>query len=214
MKKITGELRILHGPQKGKILSIEYTTFVIGRDQDCNLFFDIESVSRRHAQIQRQGRRHYIHDLDSLNGTFVNGVRITGSQVLEHDDEIQIGSSVLLLFCDPNATKSDSLTKQALLSRGVSIDKKSKQVMVRLLKLEPPLKALQFRLLSYFVDHAGEIVTRDDIAQHLWPDHKGGVTEDQIYSQVSRLRQRLKSADPSHDYIRVKRGRGYIFSNP
>ena len=48
------------------------------------------TVSRRHAELMREGDRFVIRDLGSLNGTFVNRRRIE-SAVLEDDDELQIG---------------------------------------------------------------------------------------------------------------------------
>jgi len=63
---------------------------LIGRSPDCDVFLDDVTVSRRHAEITRDGDRFSIADLGSLNGTFVNRKRIE-SQVLEDDDEVQIG---------------------------------------------------------------------------------------------------------------------------
>jgi hypothetical protein len=63
---------------------------LIGRSPDCDIFLDDVTVSRRHAELLREGERLVIRDLGSLNGTFVNRRRIE-SAVLEDDDELQIG---------------------------------------------------------------------------------------------------------------------------
>jgi hypothetical protein len=63
---------------------------LIGRSPDCDIFLDDVTVSRRHAELMREGERLVIRDLGSLNGTFVNRRRIE-SAVLEDDDELQIG---------------------------------------------------------------------------------------------------------------------------
>jgi hypothetical protein len=63
---------------------------LIGRSPDCDVFLDDVTVSRRHAEIVREGDTHVIRDLGSLNGTFVNRHRIE-SAVLADDDEVQIG---------------------------------------------------------------------------------------------------------------------------
>jgi hypothetical protein len=63
---------------------------LIGRSPECDVFLDDVTVSRRHAEVVREGDRHTIRDLGSLNGTFVNRRRIE-SAVLEDDDEVQIG---------------------------------------------------------------------------------------------------------------------------
>jgi hypothetical protein len=63
---------------------------LIGRSPDCHVFLDDVTVSRRHAELVREGDRFVIRDLGSLNGTFVNKRRIE-SAALEDDDEVQIG---------------------------------------------------------------------------------------------------------------------------
>ena len=63
---------------------------VIGRSPECDVFLDDVTVSRRHAELTREGETFSIRDLGSLNGTYVNRKRIE-SVVLEDDDEVQIG---------------------------------------------------------------------------------------------------------------------------
>jgi hypothetical protein len=63
---------------------------VIGRSPDCDVFLDDVTVSRRHAEVVRDGETFTIRDLGSLNGTYVNRKRIE-SAVLDEDDEVQIG---------------------------------------------------------------------------------------------------------------------------
>jgi FHA domain-containing protein/zinc ribbon protein len=63
---------------------------LIGRSPECEVFLDDVTVSRRHAELVRDGDSFSIRDLGSLNGTYVNRRRIE-STVLENDDEVQIG---------------------------------------------------------------------------------------------------------------------------
>ena len=51
--------------------------YVLGRSPECELPFDVELVSRKHAQLQIEYDQIYIQDLGSSNGTFVNGQPIT-----------------------------------------------------------------------------------------------------------------------------------------
>jgi hypothetical protein len=63
---------------------------LIGRSPECDVFLDDVTVSRRHAELVRDGETFTISDLGSLNGTFVNRKRIESAE-LEDDDELQIG---------------------------------------------------------------------------------------------------------------------------
>jgi len=77
--------------------SIEVTgpKFTIGRAEDCDLILDDEKVSRHHAYIETVAGQTVIHDLDSSNGTFVNGVRVTEPKVIAAGDTIRIGHTEL-----------------------------------------------------------------------------------------------------------------------
>ncbi|HUN22978.1 MAG TPA: FHA domain-containing protein [Anaerolineales bacterium] len=64
----------------------------IGRDKTNDIVVDSPNVSRYHAMIERVGQRFRIKDLQSANGTFVNGAKISGDVWLKPDDNIRIGS--------------------------------------------------------------------------------------------------------------------------
>ena len=63
---------------------------VAGRAPDADLFLDDITVSRRHAELLRDGSSWTIRDADSLNGTYVNRHRVE-STALQPGDEVQIG---------------------------------------------------------------------------------------------------------------------------
>ena len=76
----------------------------IGRQSDCGFALRRGDVSRRHAEVSFSEGAHWLRDLGSTNGTFVNGERLTAPHALEPGDRIAIGSSTLT-FCrlDPAA---------------------------------------------------------------------------------------------------------------
>ena len=59
---------------------IEKDVISIGRARDNEIVIENLSVSRNHARIRREGESFAIADLNSANGTFVNGVKISGKQ--------------------------------------------------------------------------------------------------------------------------------------
>ena len=68
------------------------STTVIGRSSECDLRIDDPNVSRRHAEIRRAGAAYTLIDLESTNGTEVNGQRIRETSLMD-GDEIRFGTS-------------------------------------------------------------------------------------------------------------------------
>jgi hypothetical protein len=85
------------GGRAGEVFVPAGDRMLIGRSPDCDVFLDDVTVSRRHAEVVRDGARLVLRDLGSLNGTFVNRRRIE-SVVLEDDDELQIGKYRLIFL--------------------------------------------------------------------------------------------------------------------
>jgi len=70
-------------------------SLLLGRDPAAaNLVLAHPSVSRRHAQIDRTDRGLSVRDLGTTNGTFINGQKVSGSQPLNHGDQLAIGPFV------------------------------------------------------------------------------------------------------------------------
>jgi hypothetical protein len=67
---------------------------VIGRSRDCDITLDDTNISRRHAEIRQEDGAYWLVDLDSTNGSEVNGERVDRAR-LENDDVIVIGRTSL-----------------------------------------------------------------------------------------------------------------------
>jgi hypothetical protein len=78
---------------------LDKRTVVIGRSKDCDIRVSDPNVSRRHAEVRQEGTTYWIVDLDSTNGTTVNGRRQKRAK-LEHDDRITLGSTELVFRRD------------------------------------------------------------------------------------------------------------------
>jgi hypothetical protein len=89
---ITGPALVVRsgGGMAGQSFQPDEGRTLIGRSPECDVFLDDVTVSRRHAELLREGDTFTIRDLGSLNGTYVNRERIE-SATLEDDDEVQIG---------------------------------------------------------------------------------------------------------------------------
>lgn len=95
------------GPTPGKVYPLEGDVITIGRDPANTIHINDAEVSRRHARLEKRDNAYVIQDLGSTNGTFVNGVRLSGMQVLNPGDQISLGENIHLTYeavVDPNAT--------------------------------------------------------------------------------------------------------------
>ncbi len=78
-----------------------------GRDPDVDLTLDDPGVSRRHASLRAEGQTAIVTDLDSSNGTFVNGEPVTTPLRLRGGDRVQIGASTLEI--DTGTTETEMI---------------------------------------------------------------------------------------------------------
>jgi len=85
---------VLTGTRLGHRLVLGDQAIDIGRGSGAGLILDADSVSRKHARIERFGGGHKIVDQGSTNGTYVNGVRVK-EQLLKDGDRIGIGKALL-----------------------------------------------------------------------------------------------------------------------
>jgi pSer/pThr/pTyr-binding forkhead associated (FHA) protein len=90
-------LYVEKGPGAGQLIPVKQGAVIIGRASICDLRLQHPSISRRHAQLMRQGDRFTLKDLGSQNGTFVNRVKIIGDLEIRIGDEIALGNALLKL---------------------------------------------------------------------------------------------------------------------
>ena len=80
--------------RRGEVVPID-SEITIGRGGGCALVLtDDQYASTVHARVFRRGNDLFIDDLESRNGTFVNGNRISSTTQLRRGDRIQVGQTV------------------------------------------------------------------------------------------------------------------------
>lgn len=90
-----GVLHAIEGPLRGRIFGIpERPRLIVGRYEIYDVVVPEPSISRKHFVLERRPDGIYIIDLGSLNGTQLNGLRISTAK-LDHGDLIAVGQSVL-----------------------------------------------------------------------------------------------------------------------
>jgi diguanylate cyclase (GGDEF)-like protein len=93
-------LVILQGQPLGLTVHLQQERTVIGRGSKADVMLMDEVSSRLHAEIIRfdagpDCSEYYINDLDSTNGTYLNGARVRSEQLLQDGDKIKIGNSLM-----------------------------------------------------------------------------------------------------------------------
>src|SRR5262245_22919495 len=107
MARIT--IQVLEGFERGRVFADIPTPITIGREEDNTIQLNDERASRFHVKIQEDGGRIILTDLDSTNGTRINGHPVQ-VRVLQHGDQLSIGRSLLLFG---SAREIDSLLEIA-----------------------------------------------------------------------------------------------------
>jgi transcriptional regulator with GAF, ATPase, and Fis domain len=115
---VNPRLLVIAGPSKDLTFALPNGEIHIGRDPSNLLSISDPSLSRHHCALSRDGDGYKIRDLDSRNGTSVNGVAIKEARLC-HRDQISVGDSVFLLLLNEDVEEStggrveyeDSLTQ-------------------------------------------------------------------------------------------------------
>ena len=93
-------LIVRSGPTAGARYLLDTDVTTVGRHPEADIFFDDVTVSRRHAEITRDGTTFELVDQRSLNGTYVNGERVDRA-TLRNGSEVRIGKFRLNFFVSP-----------------------------------------------------------------------------------------------------------------
>jgi DNA-binding winged helix-turn-helix (wHTH) protein len=197
------------GELSGQRWIIANPEFLIGRGNDCDIVLPERQVSRYHVKIRREDGGFWLDDLDSKNGTHLNGEQVKGSVPISDGDEIQIALAVKLLFVGSDATLPLTFDMPRADEGGLILDEDLRTVIINGKELDPPLSLAQFRLLRMLSEANGAVCSRDDIVEVVWPGTGGvGVSEQAIDALVRRLRDRLAEID-DQNYIVTVRGHGF-----
>lgn len=187
---------------------------IIGRRAPADVVLAFPQISRQHARIEARALGYFLTDLDSRNGTFVNGAPLAAHTAhrLVGGDEIVFGGVLSLQFEDPDET-----THAPALGRlqGVWINPQTHAVWVDATPVEPPLSTAQFTLLNLLYRAQGGIITRAEIVDTVWHNVDAtGVSEEAVDGLIKRLRKKLRPNTEAPDYLQVIRGRGLRLIQP
>src|SRR5689334_7242425 len=84
-------LVVAQGVHQGKVIPIPISQFLIGREDGCQLRPSSPAISKKHCGILVKGRKVFVTDFGSTNGTFVNDTQVQGEVEAKDGDKIRVG---------------------------------------------------------------------------------------------------------------------------
>ncbi len=206
------------GPLNGQRWMVR-TKIVVGRDMECDIMIPSRQVSRKHASLTVTNSGATLEDLDSKNGTHLNGAMMSAPETLKDGDVIQIAFAQQFIFLSSDATMPLEIGGIEGLTPApdglLKLDKSSRQVWIGDEEILPPLSASQFQLLEILYERQDRVVPRKEIISEIWgAENAVDVSEQALDALVRRLRDRIAAIDTSHPFIITIRGHGLRLDNP
>jgi pSer/pThr/pTyr-binding forkhead associated (FHA) protein len=91
-----------------EVIEIDHFPYVIGRHRDTDCSLPLAFISRQHCQFRQEMDQIVVQDLESYNGTYVNGRRITQPTTVQHGDEVSLGPLSFRVSLHPISTETAS----------------------------------------------------------------------------------------------------------
>jgi pSer/pThr/pTyr-binding forkhead associated (FHA) protein len=186
------KIYIMNGPDKGRSFEVDEESIFIGRAPDNEIHVSDKSVSRKHLKIVKRGEKYYVTDLGSKNGTFIDGIRITGGKEYEvregmpiaagktflsvgkayPDDVLAVLDSIDLFKELDEEARSEVKDRPSTAKRNMDLIYKVSNVLMQSLNM----KEVMERILHYIL----ELLKRIDRGVIILIDPDGGQTSEVI----------------------------------
>jgi DNA-binding response OmpR family regulator len=195
----------LSGPADTTALPLDpQAACTIGRGSSCTLVVELPLVSRVHARISHDGSRFMLADAGSVNGTYLNGTRLSEPAPLMHGDRIGLADAAPALeFYDPDSTRVSphqlrlDIERQQFYFEGSTLD----------------LTRSEFKLLLHLRANSGRLCTRASCVRAVWHSEQAVESYRAALDQlVYQIRTKIAQLNPRVDLIDTVRGEGYMLA--
>jgi 3',5'-cyclic-nucleotide phosphodiesterase len=211
-------LYLINGHDKRQALEFSGDSLVVGRSADCGLPVKDRFVSRKHLKVIRKGETLFIKDLNSRNGTFINGEAIPPGQEVEVPEGVPvvIGMTVLC-FGEGCAEEIQEFLGSIDLSglepeeaEGPAEDRpmtaqKNMELMIRVAELLNRSTNIRETLKS-ILDCVFDLLIRIDRAAIILLDPDGGKVKEVIYRMREGVDDQRFSTEVLEHVIQLKEG--------
>ncbi len=79
-------------------IPLDKECIIVGREGGCDVQVEFPAVSRSHAQITQESSKFFLQDLNSRNGTKLNGEKISSKELLKHGDKIEFSTKEFIFY--------------------------------------------------------------------------------------------------------------------
>lgn len=214
----TAALYMYDAKDGSNLYELRKNVILIGRGTECDIRLKAREISRFHLRITFDGDNYYLEDLESRNGTSLNGLPLKGKRKLADRDYLNVGGKVRLQFFGPASTFpmplndiSGASNKTTFSDRLQLLDDKS-MLIVNGKAVEAKLSPQQYMLLEMLYNAPGGVCSRAELLAADWGD--GKMNPARLDNLVRRLQDRLSELDPDWRYITEFSGygEGYVFT--
>ena len=192
----------------------------IGREAESELTLQSPFISRKHAEIIRQGKDFVIRDLGSKNGTFVNGSRISETPVtLKLKDVITFSPEISYIFLESEMEETQS-TVIPIGVYGIISDDKTEDVYVDGIMLKPKLGHNEYLFLRKLTEEPDRIHTYDELIRSIYPETNNGepyvfpMYMNYIRMIKNDIQKKMRKSGISREVIKSRTNEGYYLIKP
>ncbi|GMV85072.1 MAG: hypothetical protein AMXMBFR80_09290 [Dehalococcoidia bacterium] len=182
---------------------------VIGRSEECDLHLAHPLVSRRHASVELAPQGGYVvTDLESRNGTLVDGVEVRGSSTAAADGSlIQIGPFTLKLAGNADAAEETALAPIPSRGQKVTLEPDLRRMLVDGQTAVDRLSPQEFRFIRALVERSPGVVPTKQAGDHIWGEDKWDLY--MLHNLVRRVRRKIEESGFAPEIIENIPGSGY-----
>ncbi len=211
----------------GKTFTLNKPVIVVGRLTSQNkpdIELNDEVISRRHIEILSKDDSYWVKDLGSTNGTTLNDDRIIAGNVyeLKHNCKIGLGlegtsAHIVLVFKESEDTNIIHRNEGRDYKHGklpavswLKVEEGKKEVVID--GEQKKLSKKEYELLLFLYQHAGNVCSRDEIIEAVWPESKdpSAISDATIDQLIHRLRERVEPEPANPSRIISKKAFGYM----
>lgn len=203
-------LAVIEGGQDASVFEIESSPCVIGKAPRADVHLLSEYISRLHAEIAEVDGDWRVRDLESRNGTWLNGKQIDKDGVwLTDGDTIELArGKAVLQFRSGSSTITlvDFRDDEPVLS----VDDGKREIHRRGQLVDPGLSNKEFNVVSALYQNRERVLSRDEVREAGWPEREQfDVSDNDVDQIIHRIRLRIEDDPKSPEILVTVRGFGF-----